>query len=174
MIVIALFLLILSIAVIASKLTGKEQNIFGYELKSVLSGSMEPTFLTGSIIAIKTGGDMTGFQPGDVITFMKKENVFVTHRIIEVIHDGENVLYRTKGDFNNNADGDLVNSSNVIGKYTGFTIPYAGYFFAYASTNIGSALLLIIPGLLLIGNSTFSFWRELSKIEKNKYKITHD
>ncbi|WP_458413557.1 signal peptidase I SipW [Schinkia sp. CFF1] len=165
--ILAVVLLLFAITVIISKANGQGDDIFGYELKTVLSGSMEPTFMTGSIIAIQPGGDLTRFQPGDVITFKIKEQMIVTHRVVEVIKDGENVLYRTKGDHNKTADLELVLSQHVIGQYTGFTVPYAGYLFSYTSTNLGSALLLIIPGLLLIGNSVYSLWREFSELEKN-------
>ncbi len=166
-VILAAILLLLAFTVIVSKVSGQEHHFFGYKLKTVLSGSMEPTFMTGSVIAIKPGGDLTRFQPGDVITFKKKEQILVTHRIVEVIKDGENVLYRTKGDNNNNADSELVPSKHVVGQYSGFTIPNAGYLFSYASTKLGNALLLIIPGLLLIGNSMFSLWREFSELEKS-------
>lgn len=33
-----------------------EPQVFGYQLKTVLSGSMEPEIKTGSIIAVKPGG----------------------------------------------------------------------------------------------------------------------
>lgn len=168
--VLAAILLLLAFTVIVSKVSGQENEIFGYELKMVLSGSMEPTFLTGSIIAIKPGGDMERFQPGDVITFKNNEGMLVTHRVVEVIRDDEKLKYKTKGDHNMSADSELVTPQQVIGQYTGFTIPNAGYLFSYASTKLGSALLLIIPGLLLIGNSMLSLWREFSEIEKsNKY-----
>lgn len=45
----------------------------GYQFKSVLSGSMEPTFLTGSIIAIEPTKDGSKYQKGDVITFKEKD-----------------------------------------------------------------------------------------------------
>lgn len=165
--ILAAILLLLAFTVIVSKVSGRNHDVFGYELKIVLSGSMEPTFMTGSIIAIKRGGNMTRFQPGDVITFKKKEKILVTHRIVEVRKNGGNVLYGTKGDHNITADRDFVPSEHIIGQYTGFTIPYAGYLFSYASTKLGSALLLIIPGFLLIGNCMFSLWREFTELEKS-------
>jgi len=169
--ILALFLLFLTYTVIVSKITGAKHHILGYELKTVLSGSMEPTFMTGSVIAIKPSGDKSKFQPGDIITFKMRDKMLVTHRIVEVVKQGERVFYRTKGDNNNTPDQELVSSIQVIGQYTGFTLPYAGYFFSYASTKLGSALLLIIPGLLLIGNSILSLWREFSEIDKRKVKV---
>jgi signal peptidase I len=165
--VLVLLLIFLASTVIASKLSGEPYKIFGYLPKIVLSGSMEPTFKTGSIIAIKPGGDLTRFYPGDIITFKMKENVLVTHRVVEAVIEGGNVMYRTKGDHNNSSDRKLVPAHKVIGQYTGFTIPYAGYFFNYISTNWGKALLFIIPGLLLIVNSAISLWRDISELDKN-------
>src|SRR5690554_5909486 len=93
-------LILLVFVVISTKASGGEPEFFGYQLKTVLSGSMEPEFKTGSIIAVKPGGDMTRFQEGDVITFMERENMLITHRVIDVIHSGDHVMYETKGDNN--------------------------------------------------------------------------
>ena len=41
------------IVVISTKSSGGEPQLFGYQLKTVLSGSMEPEFKTGSIIAVQ-------------------------------------------------------------------------------------------------------------------------
>ena len=57
---------------------------------------MEPGIQTGSIIAVKPGGDVTAFQENDVITFMDEEERLITHRITEVIHSGDEVMYRTR------------------------------------------------------------------------------
>src|SRR5690554_6637494 len=94
-------LILLVFVVISTKASGGEPEVFGYQLKTVLSGSMEPEFKTGSIIAVKPGGDMTRFQEGDVITFMEGDNKLITHRIVDVVESGEHVMYETKGDNNN-------------------------------------------------------------------------
>lgn len=41
------------IVVLSSRTTGGEPQIFGYQLKQVLSGSMEPEFSAGSLIVVK-------------------------------------------------------------------------------------------------------------------------
>ncbi|MBB6453683.1 signal peptidase [Salirhabdus euzebyi] len=150
--------------VIISKASGGEPKIFGYQLKTVLSGSMEPGIKTGSIIAVKPGGDMTRFKENDVITFMEEEGYLVTHRITEVVKSGEQTLYRTKGDNNDAEDLNPVLSDNVVAEYTGFTIPYVGYFIDFAQSKNG-AFLLLIPGLILLGYAGFIFWRTLSEID---------
>ncbi|MCA1319647.1 signal peptidase I [Bacillus tianshenii] len=152
--------------VISTKASGGEPQIFGYQLKTVLSGSMEPGIKTGSIIAVKPGGDMTRFKEGDIITFMEKENRLVTHRITEVIHSGEHVMYKTKGDNNDIEDKDSVLSENVVAVYADFTIPYLGYFVNFAKSKAGSAVLMILPGVLLFGYSIFTIFQTVARLEK--------
>lgn len=150
----ALFItLIFSIfLIVSSKASGEEPNFFGYQLKTVLSGSMEPKFKTGSIIAIRLTDVNDQFNKNEIITFRTKENILVTHRIVDV----QGNEYITKGDSNDGADVEPVLSQNIIGKYTGFTIPYIGYAMNFANSKLGSALLLIIPGLYLIGYSIYT------------------
>lgn len=157
--------------VIVSKASGGQPEIFGYQIKTVLSGSMEPGIQTGSIIAVEAGGDMTKFKKNDVITFKEEEDILITHRIVEVINSGENVLYRTKGDNNNAPDMNPVLSENVVAQYTGVTIPYIGYFINFSQSKNG-AFLLLIPGILLLCYSGFIFWKALSQMERvNKVEV---
>ena len=161
-----LMVLLISVAsvVVFTKISGGEPQLFGYQLKTVLSGSMEPGILTGSIIAVKPAEDKTNFKKGDVITFQEEENILITHRITEVVKSGDSVLYRTKGDNNNAEDMNPVMAENVVAQYTGFTMPYVGYFNNFASSKNG-AFLLIIPGLLLLLYSAFTLWKAISLIE---------
>ncbi|MGP4070928.1 signal peptidase I SipW [Piscibacillus sp. B03] len=166
-VMLAITLIIMLFMVITVKASGGEPEVFGYQIKTVLSGSMEPEFYTGSIITVKPGGDMTRFKNGDVITFMEEDKL-ITHRVIEVVNSGENVMYRTKGDNNDAADRELVLSDNVVAEYTGFTIPYVGYIASFAQSKEGGALMLMLPGLLLIGYAGFSIWQGLTQLERRK------
>ena len=159
-------LIFMIFVVISSKASGGEPSIFGYELKTVLSGSMEPGIKTGSIIAVKPGGDMTRFKEDDVITFLKEKDMLVTHRVVEVIENNSQVMYRTKGDNNGAPDSELVLSDNVVAEYKGFTIPFVGYLINFAQSKNGNLFLLILPGLLLLAYSAFTIWRVLSELEK--------
>lgn len=151
-IVLILNLILMAFLVISSKASGGEPQAFGYQFKSVLSGSMEPTFLTGSIIGVKPVKEekKKKLQVGDVITFVDSEERLITHRIVETKKSGEHIMYETKGDNNNAADKDLVLSDNVKALYTGFTIPYIGYLINFAQSKEGIAILLIGPGILLL------------------------
>jgi len=161
-------LITVALIVVVTKASGGEPQLFGYQLKTVLSGSMEPGIQTGSIIAVKSAVDKTNFKAGDVITFMEEE-VLITHRITEVSKSGDSVLYRTKGDNNNAEDMNPVQSGNVVASYTGFTMPKVGYFINFTQSKNG-ALLLLIPGFLLLIYSGFTIWRILAQIELSPKK----
>ncbi len=162
-------LVLLTFTVISVKASGGEPEVFGHQVKTVLSGSMEPEFKTGSIIAVKPGGDMERFQEGDVITFME-EDILITHRVVDVVQSGDNVMYETKGDNNNAADRDLVLSENVVAEYAGFTIPYVGYVASFAQSQTGGALMLIIPGVLLIIYAGFTIWQGIGQLDRSSSK----
>lgn len=160
--------ILLVAAVVVSKSSGGEPSFFGYEIKTVLSGSMEPGIQTGSIVALKPGGDMNRFQKGDVITFMSEDNILITHRIVEATVNsatGE-AIYRTKGDNNDAADMNPVSSANVVAQYTGTTVPYVGYAMNFAVSKAGSVILMIVPGLMLLLYALYSSWKALSALEK--------
>lgn len=163
-----LVLMFMIFVVISSKASGGEPQFLGYQLKSVLSGSMEPTFKTGSVIAVKPVEDTSSLKEKDVITFMESQDKLVTHRIIDVIKNGNQTLYKTKGDNNEDPDTNPVMAQNVLAKYTGFTIPFMGYFIDFAKSKNGTALLMIIPGLILLSYSGFTIFRALKELEKPK------
>lgn len=164
----SLVFLLVVIAVVISKASGGEPAFFGYQIKTVLSGSMEPGIRTGSIVAIKPGGDMNRFQTGDIITFMNPDHMLITHRIVDAAVNtalGE-AVYITKGDNNDAADSATVSSTNVVGQYTGVTIPYVGYVMNFAVSKAGSVMLMIIPGFLLLLYALYSSWKAIALLEK--------
>ncbi|XKE71962.1 signal peptidase I [Cytobacillus kochii] len=146
-----LFLLIcvLLFIMLFARFTGNEPNLFGYQVKTVLSGSMEPLFKTGSVIAINRTEENQTYQTGDIITF-KLDEILITHRIVETsLKDGA-ITYKTKGDNNDAIDRWEVPAHHVVGEYAGVTIPYLGYVLHTAQTKAGAALLMIIPGIILL------------------------
>lgn len=156
----------LAFVVLSSRISGSEPTFLGYQVKAVLSGSMEPTFQTGSIISIKLGTDHSNYQEGDIITFRLEEKI-VTHRIADVKQEDGQAWYKTKGDNNDALDLWSVPAQDVVGKYTGFTIPYIGYALNFAASKTGSALLLIIPGILLVISSLRTILSAKKELEVN-------
>ncbi|WP_338778739.1 signal peptidase I [Metabacillus sp. FJAT-52054] len=129
---------------------GNKQTIFPYQIKNVLSGSMEPAFWTGSVILIKTPDPDEKISKGDVITFEVENHALITHRVVEVVRKEDREQYRTKGDNNDGPDLEQVKPQQIKGIYTGLTIPFLGYLFILVNSKFGSLLFMVIPGILLL------------------------
>ena len=142
-------LLVAAMVLLAVLLVGVR--LAGLQVFTVLSGSMEPTYHTGSLIYVKQV-DYTEIQPGQVITFMLDEDTIATHRVVEVVPDEEEpetLRFRTKGDANDAEDGSLVHYKNVIGSPV-FTIPYLGYLADYIQSPPGTYVAISVGALLLL------------------------
>ena len=141
--------LVALVVVLAVLLVGVR--VVGMQVFTVLSGSMEPTYHTGSLIYVKEV-DPFQLEADDVITFMLDENTVATHRIVEVVPDEEDptvVRFRTKGDANDAVDGGLVHYKNVIGSPV-FTIPKLGYVANYIQNPPGSYLTISGGAILML------------------------
>ncbi len=125
--------------------------IFGVEVFGVLTGSMEPTYPTGSLIYVKAV-DASTLRVNDVITFSLSPNVIATHRIVELVPDENNpsvVRYRTKGDANNSVDASLVSAGNIIGKVV-FSVPQLGYIASYIQSPPGIYVAIAVSALMIV------------------------
>lgn len=137
------------VVVLAILLVGAR--VIGLQVLTVLSGSMEPTYHTGSLIYVKEV-DAFELEAGQVITFMLNEDTVATHRIVEVVPDAENaevVRFKTKGDANETEDGSLVHYKNVIGTPV-FTIPYLGFVANYIQNPPGMYVAIAAGAFILM------------------------
>ena len=125
--------------------------LVGLQVFTVLSGSMEPAYHTGSLIYVKEV-DPTEIEAGQVITFMLDEDTVATHRVVEVVPDEDDasvIRFMTKGDANDVVDGTLVHYKNVIGTPV-FTIPYLGYVASYIQNPPGTYVAISAGAILLL------------------------
>lgn len=125
--------------------------LVGLQVFSVLSGSMEPTYHTGSLIYVKEV-EPHELETGDVITYMISEDTVVTHRIAGVVPDSEDPdiwRFRTKGDANDMEDATMVHEANIVGTPV-FTIPYLGYLSDYIQNPPGTYYAIAFGALLLM------------------------
>ena len=125
--------------------------VIGLNVYTVLSGSMEPTYHTGSLIYVKKV-DYKDLKAQDVITFMLDEDTIATHRIVEVVPDENDpsvIRYRTKGDANDAVDGSLVHYKNVIGSPV-FSIPKLGYLANYIQKPPGMYVAISAGAILMM------------------------
>ena len=123
----------------------------GMQVFVVLSGSMEPTYQTGSVIYVKDVDPMT-LTEGDPVTFRAAEDTIVTHRIIEVIPDDtdpNNQYFRTKGDANEVEDGGVTACEYVVGKPV-FTVPHLGYLAAYIQEPPGTYIAISAAAAMML------------------------
>lgn len=120
--------------------------ILGYQVYTVLTGSMEPEYNVGDLIYVKKV-DVNTIKVNDPITFILNENLTVaTHRVIKI--DAENQRFYTKGDANEIADNDPVHFNNVLG-VPQFAIPKLGYVSDFIQNPPGTYITVGIGALLI-------------------------
>lgn len=146
---------------------GKLQPIRPYV---VLSGSMEPSVPTGSVVVVQP--NTSGYGVGEVITFSQKSGKdAVTHRINTIDNVDGVISYTTKGDANNQVDNSTVAKDQVVGKVI-WTIPYLGFGIEYAKKPYGFILLVIVPATIIIYEELKNIGREMGKKVRRGKKHT--
>lgn len=119
--------------------------LFGYEVYSVVSGSMEPAISTGSMVYIKSV-EPEDIMEEDVIAFYSPSNpdAIITHRVVtNKVVSGE---FETKGDANDANDPVPVPYDNLVGRLT-VSIPFAGELLSGIVTTEGK---IVIIGIVVI------------------------
>lgn len=120
--------------------------LFGIQVYSVISGSMEPEYPVGSLIYVKEV-DPSEVKKGEVITYVLPNDMPSTHRVIDI--DTANQHFYTKGDANDYADGSPVHFKNLIGKPV-FQIPILGYVAYYIQHPPGTYVAIAVGAILMI------------------------
>lgn len=154
--------LVLILAFIITAFTVVTSNtdlLLGIRSYTVLSGSMEPTIPTGSIIYTMKN---LGYNLGDVITYKVSEDKLVTHRIVRIKNNGE-VVYLTKGDANTAPDAEYVTAEKIVGK-TYFSLPVIGRVSGMLKTPAGLFTVVFLPAIVII---LFELWNIKKEIEKS-------
>ena len=160
--VILIFLLSISVIMIKSYKEGRQPSIMGNKFFTVLTGSMEPTIMTGDLIISKETPPEE-IREGDIITFGSlNSNNITTHRVKEVINIDGKIEYVTQGDANNVQDPNNVTEEVLIGKVVK-CIPKVGNVMAWMKAN----LVLIIGFIFFIILITSLYSIISKKIEKN-------
>ena len=166
-----IFTTVLTVIAILLALALVGVRLFGFQVFSVLSGSMEPEYHVGSLIYVKEV-DYHELKSGDVITFMLSEDLVATHRIVDVYPDQDDptvLRYQTKGDANEAPDGTLVHYKNVLGTPV-FTIPYLGYIADFIQKPPGSYAAIAIGAVLLALMFLPDLFREEEPKKRGKYE----
>lgn len=109
--------------------------VFGYEIYTVISGSMEPAIPVGSLVYVQPGAPEDA-ETDDVIAFHSSMDTgaIITHRVIK--NDIVTGQIHTKGDANEKEDlypvgydyymGKVVYSVPVLGRVLAFFVTFHG------------------------------------------------
>ena len=127
------------LAVIAVSIPLTVPRFMGYEIYSIVSGSMEPAIPVGSVVYVEPAAPQL-VESGDVIAFRSGEDV-VVHRVVEnrfVV--GEFV---TKGDANAGEDLTTTPYDALIGRVAQHIPAVGGLMSVYASS-VGRIYLIIL------------------------------
>ena len=119
-------------------------HLFGYSGYTVLSGSMQSEIPEGSLVVTKIV-DPSEIGIGDDITFLREDDLTVTHRVVSIIedfHGSGSRGFQTQGIENPNPDDDIVYAGNIIGLVK-FSIPELGYTLSYISEHIGIVFAML-------------------------------
>lgn len=123
--------------------------LMGYQVYAIVSGSMEPSIPTGSLVYAKNA-EAEDLAAGDVIVFMGGADgtSVITHRVTEN-HPQDRELI-TKGDANAANDVTPVPYQRVLGRVA-FSAPKLGYFLPAVSTTQGKLSLLgVLAGAVVL------------------------
>ncbi len=127
--------------------------LFGYRPYVVLSGSMEPTYPTGSLLIVQDAV-ASDVAAGDPITFRLDDSTVATHRVVRI--DTEEEQFVTKGD-NNDFEDTPISFDKLVGKPV-YSVAGLGYAIGWVTQPTGKyialavlalcSLLLLLPELL--------------------------
>lgn len=125
--------------------------LLGWQLQSVQSGSMTPTYAVGSLIVVGSV-DPADIQRGTPIVFQdpRDPSRIVTHRVIDIL-DGTPPAFITKGDANATQDSSPVGPERVRGQVL-WSITLLGHVMEWLQWP-RSLVLVVLPAVLLFVQS---------------------
>lgn len=143
--------------------------LFGYRFMMVLSDSMAPEVRTGDLVVGRKPTPQT-IEPGQIITYRSRtQSRLVTHRVVEVLKEGRQLAFITKGDANDLPDLTPVNGYDVTATYL-FRVPFVGYAVSFARSWYGFVLMVLVPGLLFMGSEAMRVVR-LLKLQGDQVRV---
>ncbi|MBR4072291.1 MAG: signal peptidase I [Clostridia bacterium] len=147
-------ILAVNLTLIVKSYTNAEEvpDIGGYLPMIVLTDSMYPEIESGDLIICHTI-KAEDVKVDDVISFFDPAGngtSVVTHRVIEIVEENGEIKFRTKGDFNNTEDKELVPAENLVGIYQS-RIAGAGKIAMFMQSTAGLIICVVLPIVLLVG-----------------------
>lgn len=141
-------------------------DFFGYKSFVIVSGSMEPTIMTGDAILVKEV-PQEEIKVNDIISFSQEETN-VTHRVIEITEENGIQKYKTKGDNNNTEDREKVTYEQIEGKYQ-FKINQFGIVTQILKSKITLIVLILVIVFISFYKRKMEGKRKQRKEKREKY-----
>lgn len=161
---------IVTIISITSKQNGVP-DLLGYVPLSIQTQSMEPTIMTGDLIISKRYDEnKPKLNSGDIITFFcieQEKKILKTHRIVEIIENGDMISYRTKGDNNESIDDGSVAPGDIVAIYDGKLVPHGGSVIDFLKSGTGFFICIVLPLLIFFLYQLYTF---VSLVSQMKYE----
>jgi signal peptidase len=134
--------------------------VFGYQIETVLSGSMVPTFSPGDAVLV-TPEPTTDVRVGQVISYkIPAGNHHVeTHRIVRIISGGRHPVVITKGDANTAADPWRVKLQGAKVWRMRAVIPDLGTAIHDLRMPIAHILTLLMAPIIIVALLLVRIWR---------------
>ena len=147
-------ILLINLTLIAKSYINKDEvpSIGGMLPLIVLTDSMYPEIESGDLIICRTA-EADEIEVNDIISFFDPAGngtSIVTHRVIEIIEEDGEILFRTRGDYNNTEDKELVPAENLVGIYK-MRIAGAGHIAMFMQSTAGLIICVVLPIILLVG-----------------------
>lgn len=138
----------------------------GFKPMIVVSGSMEPTIPTGSLVISNPNYEYEDVKIGDIVIF-ENSSMDVIHRVVEKADD--NSGYITKGDNNDIIDGVTVTENTLKGSLL-FSIPYVGYLISFINNGYVKIIICFIILYLFIDTFMSIFIKDENDKENKNSK----
>lgn len=150
--------------------SGDIPNVMGYSLFRVMTGSMEPTIPTNSVI-VTHAVEASEIEVGDVISYYSKDPTLAgavnTHRVVDIYEEEGTVFYQTRGDANNADDLYPPTANEIIGE-----VVFSSYLLGIVVRLISNPLvffpLIVIPLLVLLILNLIKSYRTAANIARQE------
>ena len=147
-------ILVLGGALLFALNPSSDKTIFGYRAYEVLSGSMSPAIKVGDLVLVKKT-DAGEVKTGDVVTYFADDGqTTVTHRVIDMTLQGDQIVITTQGD-NVDQPDQPISGDRVLGVVT-CSIPKVGGLLGSIRENPAGALIILVVVLAVIGLLKFA------------------
>jgi signal peptidase len=127
--------------------------LFGYQVLTVLTGSMQPTIGVGAVVVDELISPLDA-SIGDIVTFSDpdRRGRLITHRLQDVRVRGRRAYMVTKGDANDSVERWSVPVDGKVGRVA-YQVPKLGYvreWFAGRGGRIALAIVVVCLGIWVL------------------------